>query len=803
MTSAPPIPELRLGRRLFQVLASGILFLGLLILGLAVFGPPRFVISGLLSDLEAQGVFLEMEQTGYRLERGIVLKTVRVFTWRDRVTPILTADRIHIRMGWRRWLQQRVWSAKITFHGAQVETELGLWADDFVTQQMLYLRGLRGHVRIHPAALEVHRLEGRLSDLLISVEGRIPLGKLREDEPRQDWLPGAMRTLAEVVERIQEFQFTPMASVDVHLRPGTHPEERVDVEARLSFSGAGRHRGYGLTAAEAELSYRNRQLAIPRAVLSGEAGQSLSGSALLDFSSETATLHLKNTLPRYAVEHLSPLPLSELLEKISIRVEGRADVDLHFGPSAFEHFGDRLSGTLDVEDAFYRDTFFPSLRVDLAYADRELHLENVRGEIGAAANRGPVSGSFRVHLETWVFRLDAQTGFNPRAVLSLIPSEDVQELLAEWQFVGVPPQMNLFIQQDEAPDSLNLDLTLRGEEVLCRGIALDEVAANLRARGMTVQVPRLFLRREARRMIGEGQWDRSENSVDFQVHSTLPPDELAVLIDADLAAVFLPYRIRGASELQAEGRLDFSGAHRHSVNAQVSLEDVQWVWRRFDAVGFRADLNGSDLVVRDLRGSVGDGRIVGELTAENLFTPEAAFGLQLQGRNLDLSEMIIAATDTEETPYTGTLGFDLLLNGAVGDQPDRPAAQTYSGTGRVEIREGELFRVPLLLGLSRILSRVFRGFGYASQTDFTAGFEIDEGRARSEDLFLSGRMLSVEGEGWVAFDRQVQANIRVQAFRSGVTAEVVNFILWPLRKLIEVRLTGTLDQPDWQLRNLP
>lgn len=803
MTSAPPIPELRIGRRIAAVFAGLLLFLLTLAGGLAVFGPPRFLISALLSDLEEQGLYLEMDQTGYRLERGIVLKTVRVFTRRDRVTPLLTADRVHVRLGWRRWLRQRVWSAKITFHGGQFETELGLWADDFETRQAMLVRALRGHVRVNPSAIEIHRLEGRLSDLMISVEGRVPLGRIREEEPSADWVPAAMRTLAEVVERIEEFQFTPLASVDVVLSPGSDPEERVDVEARLSFSGTGQHRGFFLTAAEAELRYRNRELHIPRAMLAGERQKQLSGSAHLDFRQETASLRLKNTLPRYAVEHLSPIPLSELLETISIRVEGRTDVDLMFGPSAFASFGDRISGTMDVEDAFYRDAFFPALRVDVSYADRELHLENVRGEIGSAGQRGAVSGSVKVNLETWAFRLDAQTGFNPRAVLSLIPLEDIQELLSEWSFVGSPPWMSVFILQDEAPESLELDLSLRGTDVLCRGIALDELLVDIRARGMELHVPRLSARRDARHMSGEATWDRTDNTVMFAVASTLPPDDMAVLIDTDLAASLLPYRIRGASDLKAEGRIDFSGGHRHSLSARVSLKDVQWGWRRFDGVGFRVDLAGTDLAVRDLRGSVGAGHFTGELFAENVFTPEAGFSLRLDGRNLDLSEMIIAATDTEDTPYTGTLGFELSLHGAIGDQPDLPATQTYGGAGRVEIREGELFRVPLLLGLSRILSRVFRGFGYASQTDFTASFGVEAGRARSEDLFLSGRMLSIEGEGWVDFDRQVQANIRVQAFRSGLAAEVVNFVLWPLRKLIEVRLTGTLDQPDWQLRNLP
>lgn len=796
--------KVSLGRRivswfmlLFLLLISG---LGVL----AVLGPPRFVMSELLSDLEDRGVYLEVDQTGYRLHRGIILKSVRVFTHRDRVTPLVTADQVHVRMGWRRWLRNRVWSAKITFHGGALQTELGLWADDLVTSQLLEARAIRGHVRVHPGMVEIHGVEGRLSDLHIRVEGDVPIGPLEGAEPSDsDWVPPAMRVLADVISRVEEFRFAPLAEVEVLLRPSRFPGERVDVTASLAFSGTGSHRGFSLTEVEAEAQYEERQLYVPFARLKGEEDHVLEAGAHLDFRKKLASLRLQNTLPRYAVEHLSPIPLSELLERISVRVEGQAHVDLRFGPSAFEHFGDRVSGTMHVRDAFYRDAFFPEIRVDVSYEDRVFHLENVRGTVGNIDQRGPVSGSFRFDLETQAFRLEARTGFAPQAVLSLVPMEDVQEILAEWDFVGLPPQISVFVSRETSDASLEVDFSLRGEDLVSRGISLDELSLEVKVRGRTLTVPRLFARREILNMTGEAQWDLDQNHVTFAVDSTLPVDDLAVWVDPGLADLLIPYRIRGGSRLEAAGQLDFSGAHRHQLNAHVELKDVRWKWQRFDGIRFVVDLQGTALEIGEIWGRVGDGGFGGHVRVENLFTPDAFFTLRLKGQGLDLSEMIIAATDTEATPYTGRLEFEADVTGALEDRPEQLKFDSYSGKGRVEIQEGELFRIPLLLGLSRILGRVFRGFGYASQTDFSASFDIHEGRVYSKDLFLSGRMISIEGDGWLDFDKQVRANLRVQAFRSGTLVEAINLFLWPLRKLIEVRLSGTLDQPDWQLRNLP
>lgn len=779
-------------------LLVGGLLTGLLLVG--AFGLPRWAVSGLFADLEAQGIFLEVDQTGYRPGRGIVLKSVNLYTARDRVSPLIRAERMYVRVGWRRWLRQRVWSAKFTFSGGSLETELGLWADDLVTRQMLRVGALRGHIRVNPREVEIRELEGRLGDLALKVSGRVPVGGGGGD---MDWFPGAMRTLAEVVERVEEFEFTPFAEVAVTLEPRADPERGVRAEARVSFEGSGSHRGFPVTRVEAEAVYEDRVLRVPEARLTGTGTEALTAEAVIDFRSEAVWFRLRNTLPRYAVEHLSPVPLSELLERISVRVEGKADVDLEFGPSAFDRVGDRMSGQMHVTEAFYRDAFFPELEVALNYAERTLQLENVRGEVGIAGERGPVSGAFRVNLDTDAFRLSAQTGFKPRAVLSLIPVEDVKELISEWTFTDAPPQMSVFVAREGGAESLELEVSLRGEGVLCRGVALDEVILDLRGQGRVLQVKKLEARRDALRAAGRMTWDFAGRRVDFVLESTLPPGDVAVLIDPALGNWLVPYRIRGRSRLEASGTVDLSGAAGHAVKALAELEDVRWGWRRFEGLRFGVNLRERSLEVRDIWGSVGEGGFGGHVLVENLFRPDAFFALSLKGEGMDLSQMIVAATDTEQTPYTGRLGFEVDLTGALADTPEQPRAGTFAGMGSVAVRDGELFRIPLLLGLSRILNRMFREIGYAAQTDFTASFEVKEGRVRSEDLFLSGRMLSIAGEGWVDFDKQVRANMRVQAFRRGTLAEAVNLVLWPLRKLIEVRLTGTLDQPEWELRNLP
>ena len=72
-----------------------------------------------------------------------------------------------------------------------------------------------------------------------------------------------------------------------------------------------------------------------------------------------------------------------------------------------------------------------------------------------------------------------------------------------------------------------------------------------------------------------------------------------------------------------------------------------------------------------------------------------------------------------------------------------------------------------------------------------------------KNLFLSGRVLSIAGGGFYRFDGKIGANLKVQLLSDGILSDALKLVLWPIRKLIEVQLTGTLDHPDWQPRNLP
>ena len=810
MTRNPPRnPRTKQGRARRKRLRWALLLLLIPVLffsAMVLLGPPEFVLRAISARLERQGLHVEIRQAYYRPVRGIVLRDVKVFSPRDLVTPWISVDTVQLRPGWRRKLRGGPWSAKMQIIRGTVQTELGMWADDFVTQQPLLLRGLDIDLYVQEDLLRLHHLHGRIGDIRLQVSGEFPLGPMSGEppQPREAWGPAAARTLAQVVGKVEDFTFSPLALCEVKLAPDPDPEQRLRADVNLTFHGAGSHLSFPFQHFELEGDYANETLSLHTFVLDDGQAQYLTLSGHIDFAREMASLHVRNTLPRDALEHLAPISLTRILENLSLRVEGRADVDFAFGPSRFENFGRHFHGRLDVGDAFYRDAFFPRVAMDIAYYDRVLSLKNFKGEVGHGRLHGPVSGRLAMDLESGRLDMGFESGFNPIAVISLLQNDVANQWVREWEFQEQPPEITFSVFRERRGAPMMLDLDFEARNVVGRGTYFEKIRGRLHKENQVVQIRHLEASRNEEVLNGRMRYDLDQKELTLDMESTFRIHDLAPLFGEEAVQMLRAYRIRGSNWVRAQGTLDFSEKGAHALEGKAAFHDVVWQWMNFNELSFSFHVRDQTVDFPDIHAQIQEGRAEGNLLITDVGNAAASrFELNLGGADIDLFETVTAATDSTDTPYTGTLFFDFKLAGLLHDPPEASRFDSYEGEGSLEIQEGALFRIPLLLGLSRILSKVVRGFGYAAQTNFSADVVVENGRIASDNLFLRGRLISIEGDGHLNFDRNIRANVRVQLLSEGFLSEALKVVLWPLRKLIEVRLTGTLDDPDWEPRNLP
>jgi hypothetical protein len=145
--------------------------------------------------------------------------------------------------------------------------------------------------------------------------------------------------------------------------------------------------------------------------------------------------------------------------------------------------------------------------------------------------------------------------------------------------------------------------------------------------------------------------------------------------------------------------------------------------------------------------------------------------------------------------YRGRVSGRFDVSGLVEDR----TGEALTGEGAIRIKDGRVFMLPLFGGLSQALARVIPGLDFVlRQTDARAEFVIRNREARSTEIQVEGDVLSLTGRGAYRFDGGLDFYAQVQLMKhQTLVAKVLRTLTYPLSKLFEFRLRGTLDEPDW------
>ena len=92
---------------------------------------------------------------------------------------------------------------------------------------------------------------------------------------------------------------------------------------------------------------------------------------------------------------------------------------------------------------------------------------------------------------------------------------------------------------------------------------------------------------------------------------------------------------------------------------------------------------------------------------------------------------------------------------------------------------------------------VMPGLGSSRATDAAARFGMTNGVIFSDDLEIRSTMMRLQYAGTVDLRSHVNARVTAQLLRdTWVVGPLLSTALWPVSKLFEYKITGTLQQPQ-------
>jgi len=166
----------------------------------------------------------------------------------------------------------------------------------------------------------------------------------------------------------------------------------------------------------------------------------------------------------------------------------------------------------------------------------------------------------------------------------------------------------------------------------------------------------------------------------------------------------------------------------------------------------------------------------------------------------DLSELKRAFNVTNAR--VGQVSGGLTLNGHASNR----TIPSLSGEGKVNIHDGLLHRMPLFAGFTDYLARTIPGISaLVNQSSGSMDFVITNGVLRTENLLIEGDLFSIQGKGSYNLDSDaLDFGMRANLFKQKTIAgRITHFVTLPFtRLLLEFKLFGTLDDPEWSYANI-
>lgn len=237
------------------------------------------------------------------------------------------------------------------------------------------------------------------------------------------------------------------------------------------------------------------------------------------------------------------------------------------------------------------------------------------------------------------------------------------------------------------------------------------------------------------------------------------------------------------------------------LNGDLELTRVDVFGRRVTSVqspwvyAHTAD-GGGQLNLAAVQGEVYGGRMAA--TADVMLDPEGTnYELTTKLQGVELGPFVNAGRDDGEEPVDaeGRTNAQFNLSGEVG------ARFSKRGSGRVEIDEGRMYRLPIILAILNVFNLSApddRAFDNAE-----ADFRIAGNQVQFSNILLRGSALELQGAGTMSLpDRGLDLSLHSKS-QWGRVPGVTDFVEGVSKELVELRVKGPLSRPTVRLEMLP
>ena len=280
----------------------------------------------------------------------------------------------------------------------------------------------------------------------------------------------------------------------------------------------------------------------------------------------------------------------------------------------------------------------------------------------------------------------------------------------------------------------------------------------------------------------------------------LSAQAVAKCIGADVEKALTPFAFEVPPDARAEGSVPL-GASDKSEDMRFEIDGGPFHWRRFHLEKAKATLlwRGDTLTITNFQGRWHGAGVKG--AARFQFTPKGQgdlFSFHVRVDGGDLRPVLRDLEPGKNTKVEGRVSGDLFVTHA-----DTEDWKSWQGYGHANLTNGLLWDFPVMGVFSPVLNTMMPGLGNSRARRATTTFVVSNSVIYSRDLEIRATAMRMNYTGSVDFDQNVDGLMEAELLRDlPAVGFLVSKMLWPVTKVFEYRITGTLANPKTQERYL-
>lgn len=282
--------------------------------------------------------------------------------------------------------------------------------------------------------------------------------------------------------------------------------------------------------------------------------------------------------------------------------------------------------------------------------------------------------------------------------------------------------------------------------------------------------------------------------------STADPAAVAHAIGTNAERALAPYRCLQPPTVHVEGAIPTSPESDADLHFVVDGRALEWWKFLVPSVTGKIDWVGQHLALKDMQAPFYLGKANGN--AEFDFhkgdrSADFKFTLVATDANIHLLAQDLSGGKTNKLEGLITTRIE-ITNANTAD------LQSAMGAGRVSLRDGLIWDIPVFGIFSPLLDGIMPGLGSSRAREGSATFTITNSVIHSDDVRIETLMARLRYWGTIDLKGNIHARMDAEPLRNTwVVGPVLSMVLWPVSKTFEYSITGSIGNPHTEPVYIP